>query len=96
VIRRLALVGLVLLIAAACAQSGPAEKELVLGAIYPLSGSQAQGGKQELAGVQAALRVSGAKVRLQVIDATTPQQASAAVDTLVRDYHVPRPPAPRS
>ena len=88
-IRRLALVGLVLLIAAACAQSGPAEKELVLGAIYPLSGSQAQGGKQELDGVQAALRVSGGKVRLQVIDATTPQQASTAVDTLVRDYHVP-------
>ena len=44
---------------------------------------------QELAGVQAALKVSGAKVRLQVIDATTPQQASAAVDTLVRGYHVP-------
>ncbi|TMG67226.1 MAG: hypothetical protein E6H86_05465 [Chloroflexi bacterium] len=61
----------------------------MLGAIYPLSGPQAEGGKQELAGVQAALRVSGANVRLQVIDATTPQAASAAVDMLVRDYHVP-------
>ncbi len=61
----------------------------MLGAIYPLSGPQAPGGKQELAGVEAALRVSHANVRLQVIDATTPQQASAAVDTLVRDYHVP-------
>src|SRR3989442_11545117 len=54
-----------------------------------LSGPQAQGGKRELAGVQAALRVSGADVRLQVIDATTPEQASVAVDRLVRDYHVP-------
>ena len=41
----------------------------MLGAIYPLSGPQAEGGKQELAGVQTALRVSGANVRLQVIDA---------------------------
>jgi len=63
--------------------------KLVLGAIYPLSGPQAPGGKEELAGVEAALRVSHADVRLQVIDATTPQAASAAVDTLVRDYHVP-------
>ena len=28
-------------------------------------------------------------VRLQVVDATTPQAAAAAVDQLVRDYHVP-------
>jgi len=61
----------------------------VLGAIYPLSGPQAQGGREELAGVQAALRVSGANLRLQVIDAITPAQASAAVDTLVSRYHVP-------
>src|ERR1019366_10578102 len=52
-------------------------------------------GKAELAGVRAALEVaqsSGAlktHVRLQVIDATTPQAASAAVDKLVHDYHVP-------
>ena len=88
--RRLALVGLVLLFAAACAQdassSGP---QLVLGAIYPLSGPQAQGGRSELAGVQAALRLSGADVRLQVIDATTPYAAAAAVDMLVQQYHVP-------
>ena len=61
----------------------------MLGAIYPLSGPQAPGGKHELAGVQAALRVSGADVRLQVMDATTPQQASDAVDRLVNNYHVP-------
>ncbi len=79
-----------LLLAAACAQAQPAQtNQLVLGAIYPLSGPQAEGGKEELAGVQAALRVSHAGVRLQVIDATTPQAAASAVDTLVRDYHVP-------
>lgn len=81
---------LTLLIAAACAQSQAAPSDqLVLGAIYPLSGPQAQGGKEELAGVRAALQVSRANVRLQVVDATTPQQASDAVDSLVRDYHVP-------
>ncbi|HEV2982917.1 MAG TPA: ABC transporter substrate-binding protein, partial [Vicinamibacterales bacterium] len=67
----------------------------MLGAIYPLSGPQALGGEAELAGVRAALEVAQSNgaltthVRLQVIDATTPQAASAAVDTLVHDYHVP-------
>jgi branched-chain amino acid transport system substrate-binding protein len=88
-IRRLALVGLVLLIAAACGQAQPATDDLLLGAIYPLSGPQAPGGKAELAGVRAALRASSSHVRLQVIDATTPTAAAAAVDTLVHDYHVP-------
>ena len=87
--RRLALAALFLLLAAACTESAPSSHQLVLGAIYPLSGPQAQGGKRELAGVQAALRVSGADVRLQVIDATTPEQAIVAVDRLVHDYHVP-------
>jgi len=87
VIRRLTLVALVLVVAAACAQNQPSN-ELVLGAIYPLSGPQASGGQAELAGVQAALKVSQAYVRLQVIDATTPETASAAVDKLVHDYHV--------
>jgi branched-chain amino acid transport system substrate-binding protein len=95
--RRFALTALVLLIAAACAQqpiSSP-NHDLVLGAIYPLSGPQAEGGKEELAGVKASLQVAAATgalkthVRLQVVDATTPQSASAAVDELVRDYHVP-------
>ena len=96
-VRRFALVALVLFAAAACAGQPQAAQshDLVLGAIYPLSGPQAPGGKAELAGVRAALEVaqsSGAlttHVRLQVIDATTPQAASAAVDTLVHDYHVP-------
>ncbi|TMG26788.1 MAG: amino acid ABC transporter substrate-binding protein [Chloroflexi bacterium] len=87
--RRLALAALILLLAAACTESAPSSHQLVLGAIYPLSGPQAQGGKRELAGVQAALQVSGADVRLQVINATTPEQAIVAVDRLVHDYHVP-------
>ena len=89
-IRRLTVAALVLLLSAACAQNGPsAEHHIVLGAIYPLTGPQAQGGRSELAGVRAALRVSGADVRLEVIDATTPQAAAAAVDTLVARYQVP-------
>ena len=89
--RRLVVSALALLtVVAACGQSQPARSsELVLGAIYPLSGPQAAGGQEELAGVQAALRVSGANVRLDLVDATTPQAAAAAVDHLVRDDHVP-------
>ena len=88
-IRRIAVVVFALLIVAACAQTQSSQgNQLVLGAIYPLTGPQAEGGKEELGGVQAALRVSHANVRLQVIDATTPQQAAAAVDRLVREYHV--------
>lgn len=88
--RRLTIAVLMLVCAVACGQSQPASSnQIVLGAIYPLTGPQAPGGNEELAGVQAALRVSHANVRLHVIDATTPQQASAAVDTLVHTYHVP-------
>jgi len=90
VTRRLAIVAFALGFAVACGQAqSDQSRQVVLGAIYPLSGPQAPGGKQELAGVEAALRVAHANVKLQVIDATTPQAASAAVDTLVREYHVP-------
>ncbi|HEX7263330.1 MAG TPA: ABC transporter substrate-binding protein [Candidatus Dormibacteraeota bacterium] len=85
-----------LLVAAACAQSQTKPvNELVLGAIYPLTGPQAAGGKEELAGVRAALKVAQSNgalkipVRLDVVDATTPEAAVAAVDHLVRDDHVP-------
>ncbi|MDQ2943681.1 MAG: ABC transporter substrate-binding protein, partial [Candidatus Dormibacteraeota bacterium] len=95
-IRRIAFISLVLFAAAACAPAQPAQsQDLVLGAIYPLSGPQAPGGSDELAGVRAALDVAESRgalkthIRLQVIDATTPQEASAAVDRLVHDYHVP-------
>ncbi|HUZ86649.1 MAG TPA: hypothetical protein VNF26_06810, partial [Candidatus Baltobacterales bacterium] len=73
-IHRLAAGALLLVIAAACGQSQatPTTQAIVLGAIYPLSGPQAPGGKDELAGVQAALKVAEAEgapnVRLQVID----------------------------
>jgi branched-chain amino acid transport system substrate-binding protein len=94
--RLLAFCCLALLLAAACAQSQPSSGQaLVLGAIYPLTGPQAEGGKEELAGVKAALQLAQStgvlktQVRLQVVDATTPQAAGAAVDELVRDYHVP-------
>jgi branched-chain amino acid transport system substrate-binding protein len=85
-----------LLVATACAQSQTKPvNELVLGAIYPLSGPQAAGGREELAGVRAALKVAQSTgalkvpVRLDVVDATTPDAAVAAVDHLVRDDHVP-------
>src|SRR6202165_4665376 len=94
--RRIALLAVTLLMAVACAQSqAHPSHDLVLGAIYPLSGPQAAGGKEELAGVRAAFELAQSTgalkvpVRLQVVDATTPQSASAAVDELVRDYHVP-------
>ena len=94
-LRRLALLVLTLVVAAACAQSQPSPRPLLIGAIYPLSGPQAAGGREELAGVRAALDVAlttGAlkvPVQLKVVNATTPEAASAAVDELVRDYHVP-------
>ena len=88
--RRLVVMVAVLLVLVACGGvPGTSNDQLVLGAIYPLSGPQAEGGKQELAGVQAALKLSHANARLHVIDASTPQAASAAVDTLVNTYHVP-------
>jgi len=96
VARAAAFLSVVVFILAACAQSAASQNhDLVLGAIYPLSGPQAAGGREELAGVRAALDVARAhgtlkvRIRLQVVDATTPQAASAAVEELVNDYHVP-------
>src|SRR5947209_4256897 len=74
--RRLVLTSLALLIVVvACgqAQTG-ATHELVLGAIYPLSGPQAAGGKEELAGVKTALQLA---------------ESSGALKTAVRVDHVP-------
>src|SRR5213078_3477455 len=68
---------------------------ITIGAIYPLSGPQAPGGKEELGGVQAALQLAQAqgvldhRVQLRIIDAITPAQATAAVDQLVHQDHVP-------
>lgn len=66
-----------------------------IGAIYPLSGPQATGGREELGGLKAALEVArrqgvpgAARVQLSVIDARTPDQAAAAVDRLIDEDHV--------
>src|SRR5256712_13338829 len=94
--RRFVALLLLLVVSAACAQSqAKPSNELVLGAIYPLSGPQAQGGKEELAGVKAALGLAQSTgalkgpVRLDVVDATTPSAAVAAVQRPVRDDPVP-------
>ena len=97
---RLALAGLVAVLAvmscSGSSSSSPASNELVIGAIYPLSGPQSTGGHEELAGVQTALDLAqrrglhGARgVRLQVEPATTPDAARQAVDRLIDRYHVP-------
>ena len=81
---------LALLVVAACSSAGGAKPELVIGAVYPLAGPQAEGGRQELGGVRAALTVAGLgkRVQLDVVSAETPQAASAAVDRLIDQDHV--------
>ena len=96
--RRTLLIAVVLLLVAACGDSSQGSNSagtITIGAIYPLSGPQAPGGKDELGGVQAALQLAQAqgvldhRVQLRVVDAITPAQASAAVDQLVQRDHVP-------
>jgi len=82
-----------LLVAAGCSSGqavGQAKPELVVGAVYPLNGPQAEGGKQELGGVRAALAVAGLsrRVQLDVVSAETPAAARAAVDRLIDRDHV--------
>jgi len=94
---RTAAAGLALcLVAAATAfdGGGPLRRPLVIGAVYPLSGPQAPGGREELAGVRTALALAGGdlsprRVELRVVDAGTPAQARAAIDRLVEVDHVP-------
>ena len=92
-VRRSALLLLLVALVAACGQStsSGSAQTITLGAIYPLTGSQAPGGREELAGVQTALQLAnlGSDVRLKIVDATTPSDASAAVDRLVTQDHVP-------
>lgn len=94
--RRLALCLLPLLLAAAgCAGPTASQPALTVGAIYPVSGPQAQGGKEEWAGVKAALAVArqsgvlaGRTILLKLVPVETPQAAAAAVDRLVDQDHV--------
>ena len=87
-----------MLLALAGCSGGPAGAlpPLTIGAISPLSGPQAPGGKEELAGFEAARTLAqrsgiqaGGRLKLQVEDATTPEAASAAVDRLRDRYTVP-------
>jgi branched-chain amino acid transport system substrate-binding protein len=82
-----------LLVTAACGQFGQEARPkppLVIGAIYPLTGPQAEGGRQELGGVRAALAVAGLSqsIRLDVMSVETPAAAGAAVDRLIDRDHV--------
>jgi ABC-type branched-subunit amino acid transport system substrate-binding protein len=89
---RFPLLLLALLVAAACTQATPATSRprLVVGAVYPLTGPQAEGGRQELGGVRAALATAGlaGEVRLAVVSVETPAGARAAVDRLIDRDHV--------
>jgi branched-chain amino acid transport system substrate-binding protein len=85
-----------LLAAAGCsAGAQPAPGTIVVGAIYPLTGPQAPGGREELDGVRTALDLAqrqgalGSRhVQLDVVSATTPDEARAAVDRLIDQDHV--------
>jgi ABC-type branched-subunit amino acid transport system substrate-binding protein len=78
----------IFLVLGACTDVLP-RPTFVVGAIYPLTGPQSQGGAQELAGVRAALTLAGSNVQLRVISVETPAEARAAVDRLVDRDHVP-------
>lgn len=69
---------------------------ILVGAVYPLSGPQGAGGRDELGGVQTALAlvnaaggIGGRPVQLVVEDAPTAAAGVAAVDALVQQDHVP-------
>jgi branched-chain amino acid transport system substrate-binding protein len=91
----LAVLLLAVLLLAACGTPAGQPPPIVIGAVYPITGPQAPGGKDELAGVRAALAVAqrdnvpgASRVRLDVVGAETPEQARAAVDRLIDRDHV--------
>jgi branched-chain amino acid transport system substrate-binding protein len=95
-VRLLAPVVLLAIAACSAAQAPRSGPTLVVGAIYPLSGPQSGGGREEFGGVRAALQVAmdegvpgAGRIQLQVEDVQTPAQAVAAVDALIDRYHVP-------
>lgn len=95
-VKRAAIALLGLLVVAACGTATQAggPPPLVVGAVYPLTGPQAPGGKQEYTGVRAALALaerSGTlhrQVVLRVQSVETPPDAKAAVDRLIDRDHV--------
>ena len=91
----LALGLLALVTACSVPRSGAGSRTFTIGAVYPLSGPQATGGREELSGVQLALDLArehnllGSRtVKLVVRDATTPTAAVSAVDNLIDTQHV--------
>ena len=102
-IRRSLLLALLATVWLCCSCAGPRlpiamaqRPPLVLGAVYPLSGPQGAGGKEELAGVQTAVAllnaaggIGGRRVTLVVKDAPDAAAGVAAVDDLAQHEHVP-------
>lgn len=88
---RLAALALGVIVLAACGSATAASTPppLVVGAIYPLDGPQAEGGHQEFTGVRAALALTHRNVQLKVLSVETPAAAAQAVDTLIDRDHVP-------
>ena len=90
--RRLTATGLaavLVLAAAGCTRSGDAG--ITLGAIYPVSGEQGPGGKEEASGARLAVDlanqrggIGGERVKLEVIDVDAGEGAPAAMDDLHR------------
>lgn len=80
-----------LALAAACSPAHARPEAMVIGAVYPLAGPQAEGGMQEFGGIKAALAVAGqgGRIQVRVMSVQTPDEARAAVDQLIDRYHVP-------
>jgi branched-chain amino acid transport system substrate-binding protein len=81
----------VALLSSACSGSGSTSKPLVVGAVYPISGSQGSGGAEEFHGVQLAVAminatggVGGRNVHLRAIDVPSADAAPAAIAKLHR------------
>jgi len=82
------LVGMSAIAGASCTQARDTS-EIRLGALYPLSGSQGPGGRDEYRGVELAVRfvdedggVAGRQVVLQPVDVASGDEAPAAIDGL--------------
>jgi branched-chain amino acid transport system substrate-binding protein len=93
--RALARSAVLLLVLASACTSSPAARSpepIRIGAVYPLSGSQGPGGRDEFRGVKTAVDlidasggVNGAPVTLQPIDVASGDEAPSAIDALAND-----------
>ena len=80
---------LVLTAACTASRSASSAQTITIGAVYPLSGSQGPGGRDEYRGVQTAVDlidanggVDGVRVTLQPIDVSKGEEAPGAIDSL--------------